>query len=42
MKPTLAPGLSDTHSYTVTAANTVPHLASVLALCYGSSLMVGG
>ena len=27
MNPTLAPGLSATHAYVVTAANTVPHLA---------------
>ena len=27
MKPTLAPGVSASHTYTVTAANTVPHLA---------------
>ena len=27
MKPTLVPGLTATHTFTVTAANTVPHLA---------------
>jgi len=51
MKPTLAPGLSDTHSYTVTAANTVPHLAmdrstfddipEVLATAYMVVMMEG-
>jgi len=51
MKPTLAPGLSDTHSYTVSAANTVPHLAmdrstfddipEVLATAYMVVMMEG-
>jgi fluoroacetyl-CoA thioesterase len=51
MKPTLAPGLTDTHSYTVTAANTVPHLAmdrstfddipEVLATAYMAVMMEG-
>ena len=27
MKPTLAAGVMASHSYTITAANTVPHLA---------------
>ena len=27
MKPTLTPGVTASHTYTVTAANTVPHLA---------------
>ncbi len=27
MKPTLVPGVTASHTYTVTAANTVPHLA---------------
>ena len=51
MKPTLAPGLTDTHSYVVTAANTVPHLAmdrstfddipEVLATAYMAVMMEG-
>ena len=51
MKPTLAPGLTDTHNYVVTAANTVPHLAmdrstfddipEVLATAYMAVMMEG-
>lgn len=51
MKATLAPGLSDTHSYIVSAANTVPHLAmdrstfddipEVLATAYMCVMMEG-
>lgn len=51
MKPTLVPGLADTHSYIVTAANTVPHLAmdrstfddipEVLATAYMCVMMEG-
>lgn len=51
MKPTLAPGLADTHSYLVTTANTVPHLAmdrstfddipEVLATAYMCVMMEG-
>lgn len=51
MKPTLLPGLADTHSYAVTAANTVPHLAmdrstfddipEVLATAYMVVMMEG-
>lgn len=51
MKSTLAPGLTDTHSYLVTAANTVPHLAmdrstfddipEVLATAYMCVMMEG-
>ncbi len=51
MKPTLAAGLSETHSYTVAAANTVPHLAmdrstfddipEVLATAYMVVMMEG-
>ncbi len=51
MKPTLAPGLTATHAYTVTAANTVPHLAmdrstfddipEVLATAYMAVMMEG-
>ena len=51
MKTTLAPGLADTHSYAVTAANTVPHLAmdrstfddipEVLATAYMVVMMEG-
>jgi fluoroacetyl-CoA thioesterase len=51
MKPTLVPGLSDTHGYLVTAANTVPHLAmdrstfddipEVLATAYMAVMMEG-
>lgn len=51
MKSTLAPGLTATHSYTVTAANTVPHLAmdrstfddipEVLATAYMAVMMEG-
>jgi fluoroacetyl-CoA thioesterase len=51
MKPTLAAGLSDTHSYMVTADNTVPHLAmdrstfddipEVLATAYMVVMMEG-
>ena len=51
MKPTLMPGLTDTHSYRVTAANTVPHLAmdrstfddipEVLATAYMCVMMEG-
>ena len=51
MKPTLAPGLTTTHAYTVTAANTVPHLAmdrstfddipEVLATAYMAVMMEG-
>lgn len=51
MKPTLVPGLADTHSYAVTAENTVPHLAmdrstfddipEVLATAYMVVMMEG-
>ena len=51
MKSSLAAGLSDTHSYLVTAANTVPHLAmdrstfddipEVLATAYMAVMMEG-
>jgi fluoroacetyl-CoA thioesterase len=51
MKPTLVSGLADTHSYVVTAANTVPHLAmdrstfddipEVLATAYMAVMMEG-
>jgi fluoroacetyl-CoA thioesterase len=51
MKSTLAPGLSGSHSYQVTAANTVPHLAmdrstfddipEVLATAYMCVMMEG-
>src|SRR5690606_19322708 len=51
MKPTLAAGLSDSHSYMVTAENTVPHLAmdrstfddipEVLATAYMVVMMEG-
>lgn len=51
MKPTLAAGLSDTHSYLVSPANTVPHLAmdrstfddipEVLATAYMAVMMEG-
>ncbi len=51
MKPTLAEGLSDTHSYSVTPENTVPHLAmdrstfddipEVLATAYMIVMMEG-
>jgi fluoroacetyl-CoA thioesterase len=51
MKPTLGPGLADSHSYLVTAANTVPHLAmdrstfddipEVLATAYMAVMMEG-
>ena len=51
MKPTLAPGLTATHAYAVTAANTVPHLAmdrstfddipEVLATAYMVVMMEG-
>jgi fluoroacetyl-CoA thioesterase len=51
MKSTLTPGLTDTHSYVVTAANTVPHLAmdrstfddipEVLATAYMVVMMEG-
>jgi fluoroacetyl-CoA thioesterase len=51
MKPTLAAGLSDSHSYVVAAENTVPHLAmdrstfddipEVLATAYMVVMMEG-
>ncbi len=51
MKPTLAPGVTDTHSYAVTRENTVPHLAmdrstfddipEVLATAYMVVMMEG-
>lgn len=51
MKPTLVAGLSDSHNYLVTAANTVPHLAmdrstfddipEVLATAYMAVMMEG-
>jgi fluoroacetyl-CoA thioesterase len=51
MHHTLTPGLTDTHAYTVTAANTVPHLAmdrstfddipEVLATAYMVVMMEG-
>lgn len=51
MKPSLVAGLCDTHSYLVTAANTVPHLAmdrstfddipEVLATAYMAVMMEG-
>ena len=51
MKPSLVPGVTDTHSYTVTSANTVPHLAmdrstfddipEVLATAYMGVMMEG-
>ena len=51
MKPTLVAGLTNTHSYKVTAANTVPHLAmdrstfddipEVLATAYVCVMMEG-
>ena len=51
MKPTLAPGVVAAHGYTVTAANTVPHLAmdrstfddipEVLATAYMVVMMEG-
>ncbi len=51
MHPTLTPGLTDTHTYAVTAANTVPHLAmdrstfddipEVLATAYMVVMMEG-
>ncbi len=51
MKPTLASGLTATHAYAVTAANTVPHLAmdrstfddipEVLATAYMCVMMEG-
>lgn len=51
MKPTLVPGVSATHSYVVTAANTVPELAidtstfpeipGVLATAYMVAMMEG-
>lgn len=51
MKSTLVAGLSDTHSYLVTAANTVPHLTmdrstfddipEVLATAYMAVMMEG-
>lgn len=51
MKPSLAPGVSATHSYTVTRENTVPHLAmdrstfddipEVLATAYMVAMMEG-
>ncbi|MBS0241951.1 MAG: thioesterase family protein [Proteobacteria bacterium] len=51
MKPTLVEGLSDTHAYEVTVANTVPHLAmdrstfddipEVLATAYMVVMMEG-
>lgn len=51
MKPTLAPGIRATHSYVVTAANTVPALAidtstfpeipGVLATAYMVAMMEG-
>ncbi len=51
MKSTLTPGLSETHAYIVTAANTVPHLAmdrstfddipEVLATAYMVVMMEG-
>ena len=51
MKPTLSPGVTASHAYTVTAANTVPHLAmdrstfddipEVLATAYMVVMMEG-
>ncbi|MGE0700986.1 MAG: thioesterase family protein [Hyphomicrobiaceae bacterium] len=51
MKPSLVPGLTDTHSFEVMAANTVPHLAmdrstfddipEVLATAYMCVMMEG-
>ncbi len=51
MKPTLVPGLTETHAYTVAQANTVPHLAmdrstfddipEVLATAYMAVMMEG-